>query len=214
MARLPFRAGPEQESGCPIQPTPLQGYKLTSYGPRTLMRVGRQDMTASQRNYLHTISGILTTSTMLYPANPTPFRGDTPLNTSADPSREPLHWSSLPRTLQILIIGLVIASALLLIWASWRLSHQTHDNGWMPLMFLALGALPFSLPLPTVESVVFMGETYLMSIAVLYGAPTCTLAAGACALALAFLLFRGADLLMRLHSFGSMVCGAFLYSTA
>lgn len=136
------------------------------------------------------------------------------MNTSADSSRELLHWSSLPRTLQILIIGLVIASALLLIWASWRLYHQSHGDGWMPLMVLALFSLPFSYSLPTIESVAFMGETYLMSIAVLYGAPSCTLAAGVCALALTFLLLRGAEPLMRLHSFGSIVCGAFLYSMA
>jgi hypothetical protein len=85
------------------------------------------------------------------------------------------------------------------------------DNGWTVLAALGIITVPFFVYLPRIESIVLVGETYYMAIAMLYGPAACVVLTAIYAL-LFFLISRTFKPCLIAFGFSVIVCDACLYS--
>jgi diguanylate cyclase (GGDEF)-like protein/putative nucleotidyltransferase with HDIG domain len=87
-----------------------------------------------------------------------------------------MTWHDLPAKLKIYIVGLTLFAIPIIIYACWDISHTTYKSGWIVLTILTVLTVPFYLLLPSVSTIVGIGDAYVMSIAMLYGIWPCIIA--------------------------------------
>jgi diguanylate cyclase (GGDEF)-like protein/putative nucleotidyltransferase with HDIG domain len=89
-----------------------------------------------------------------------------------------MAWRELPIKLKAYIV-LLTSSAIPILWFSvWDLIYRAHptDNGWIVLIVLTVLTVPFYLLLPSVSTIVGIGDAYVMAIAMIYGTSPCIIA--------------------------------------
>ena len=126
----------------------------------------------------------------------------------------PINEISIPTKLNILTALLTIIALAIIYWSAGELAHQTRIGGIVVFTVLAVLTLPFAISLPMAGAVVLFGDTYLMALAIMHGTAACVAATACYALAFVLLMTRRVPSKMLLFNFSSMVCGAFMYSTA
>lgn len=126
-----------------------------------------------------------------------------------------MNWASLPRRLQVFILGLIASAIPITLVAWWQLfTSPPATNDWIFLAILAVFTVLFSLLLPSVNTFVLIGDAYTIAIAMLYGPAPCIIAT-LCHTITATLL---AAIRSRIYphkvafNSASTVCGAWLYS--
>jgi hypothetical protein len=124
-----------------------------------------------------------------------------------------LQFRSLPKKLQALIIILFTAAIIILCWSVSTLLHSPQDVRWIVIALLAIITVPFAVFLPSTGTMLLLGDTYLMAIAIMYGSATCVIATAFYAL-VAVVLFRFLGASASVFNFSLIVCDAFLYSSA
>jgi diguanylate cyclase (GGDEF)-like protein/putative nucleotidyltransferase with HDIG domain len=85
-------------------------------------------------------------------------------------------WHDLPSRLRLYITSLTIIAIPLIAYACWDVIHSTYKSGWIVLTILTVLTVPFYLLLPSVSTIVGIGDAYVMSIAMLYGTWPCIIA--------------------------------------
>jgi len=106
---------------------------------------------------------------------------------------------------------LVPAAIVIVVWAA---LNYVSGKDWILPGILAAMTIPFATKL--MLTVLFTGAPLLMAIAMIYGTPTCVIAAAGYALlgALSMRLARAGNARMLIAGPACMICEAFLYSTA
>jgi len=120
-------------------------------------------------------------------------------------------WDNLPFKVKALIIGITLIALPIFIWSTWVLFADPPPLSWLILVALALGTVPFFLALPSVNTYVGIGDSYVMAVAMLYG-PTPCIIASVCHTLIALFCRRGVPPYKVLFNTSSMICGAWLYS--
>ena len=126
-----------------------------------------------------------------------------------------MSWSDLPQKLKILIVALASISIPIVFHASSDLVYNPHASYWIVLTVLAVLTVPFFLFLPSVNSIIGIGDAYIMAIAMLEGTSPCVIATLFHTItASIFAPNRPKVYAYRVvFNSSSMVCGAWLYST-
>jgi diguanylate cyclase (GGDEF)-like protein/putative nucleotidyltransferase with HDIG domain len=128
-----------------------------------------------------------------------------------------MTWSQLPNKLRIYILSFVVAAVPILLWSISDLHRAQAENGtgWLVLTVLAILTVPFFLFLPSVNATIGIGDSYLIAIAMLYGASPCIIATF-CHTVIASVFGRNRPKVYAyrvVFNVSSLVCGSFLYST-
>lgn len=123
-----------------------------------------------------------------------------------------ITWAAMPRNLQWMIVALAAIAVAILWWSGRELMiDMPDDHGWMTLAVLGILTFPFFVYLPRIESVVLIGETYFMAIALLYGPAACVISSAIYGL-LTCLILKSFKPSLFVYGFSVVVCDAFLYS--
>jgi hypothetical protein len=137
------------------------------------------------------------------------------LNTSnAGLPERPTNEAAIPTKLKALIVVLTAIAILIICWSGWDLTHQTRSTSWILFTLLAVITVPITVSLPTAATVVSLGDTYIMAVAMMHGTSACVVATACYALATLLPLAKRLRFRAIVFNFSGMVCGAFLYSTA
>jgi diguanylate cyclase (GGDEF)-like protein/putative nucleotidyltransferase with HDIG domain len=125
-----------------------------------------------------------------------------------------MTWSELPTKLK-LYIGLLTSLAVpIIIWAILDLLYSKYNFGWWILATLTLITVRFFLYLPSANATIGIGDAYIMAIAMMYGVAPCVITTLLHTLIISLFAKRPRIPLYRIFfNIGSMVCGAWLYST-
>jgi diguanylate cyclase (GGDEF)-like protein/putative nucleotidyltransferase with HDIG domain len=87
-----------------------------------------------------------------------------------------MNWAQLPAKLRVYVSVLAVCGIAVAVWAAWDIfAKPPAHNGWLVLALLVLFTVPFSLFLPSVSSVVGIGDAYAMAIAMMYGVSPCVI---------------------------------------
>ncbi len=127
-----------------------------------------------------------------------------------------MTWHDLPSKLKLYIV-LLSAFAFPVIWYSfWDLVYNSHpnDSGWIVLIVLTVLTVPFYLLLPSVSTIVGIGDAYVMAIAMIYGTSPCIVATLSHTLAGSLLVPNRPKIYPYrvVFNISSTVCCAWLYS--
>jgi diguanylate cyclase (GGDEF)-like protein len=128
-----------------------------------------------------------------------------------------MTWRDLPIRLKLYILTLTTIALPILWYAGWNLlfNPPPRDSGWIVLIVLTVLTVPFYLLLPSVSTIVGIGDAYVMSVAMIYGTPQC-IAATLCH-TLAGSLFVPNRPKIYAHrvvfNIASTICCAWIYST-
>src|SRR5881296_2899312 len=88
-----------------------------------------------------------------------------------------MAWSQLPGKLKALILTVTAIALPIVCWATWALLHNPpEDSNWLVLTVLTVLTVPFFLLLPSVNTLVNIGDAYMMAVAMLYGPAPCVVA--------------------------------------
>ena len=87
-----------------------------------------------------------------------------------------MNWAELPAKVKTYISVLSGFAALAFAWALIALLRGPINGGSFILILLVLISVPFYLYLPSVSTVVGIGDAYVMAIAMMYGVPPCIIA--------------------------------------
>jgi diguanylate cyclase (GGDEF)-like protein/putative nucleotidyltransferase with HDIG domain len=126
-----------------------------------------------------------------------------------------MSGAALPRRLKFLIGGLVALSIPILARAGWGLALSPAANfDWAILALLAIATVPFFVFFPLVNSVLLIGDVYILAIAMLYGPGPCVIATFAHTLSATLIAASRSKISWHkiLFNTASTVCGAWLYS--
>jgi diguanylate cyclase (GGDEF)-like protein/putative nucleotidyltransferase with HDIG domain len=124
-----------------------------------------------------------------------------------------MTWIELPRKLKAYIVFLACLATPLLILAIRELLTMHYGSYWLVLAVFALATIPFFLFLPSANTTVSIGDTYIMAIAMLYGVAPCLVATFCHSLLTSLLVKRP-----KIHSYrvvfntASTICVSGLYS--
>ena len=127
-------------------------------------------------------------------------------------SEKPTNKTTIPTKLKVLTALLVIVVIPIIFWSGWDVVHQTRNSALILFTLLAVTTVPFYLSLPAVGTVVFMGDIYIMALAMMHGICTCVVAALCYAMFISLALANRVRPHMLIFNFSGMVCGAFIYS--
>jgi hypothetical protein len=120
----------------------------------------------------------------------------------------------MPIKLRCLIVVLAAVALIILSWACWDFATHSPSNDWLVLAILALLTVPFMISLPSMEALIFIGEAYLMAIAIIYGTATCVVASAIYALSMLTFTARLGKPFVFIFNFSVLLCEVFLFSTA
>ena len=120
-------------------------------------------------------------------------------------------WNNLPNKLKIYIFFLSAAATPIIFYSIWDLLHNSYEPGWIVLTILTVLTVPFFFKLPEVKTVSLIGDSYVMSIAMLYGWTPCIIAT-VCHSISASLLARRQETYKSIFNVASTVCCAWVYS--
>jgi len=125
-----------------------------------------------------------------------------------------MNWSDLPNKLKVLIIIVTGIGVPILLQAVSQLFYLQADINWVILTVLAVLTVPFFLFLPSVNSIIGIGDAYIMAIAMLYGPAPCVLATFFHTLSASLFVPNRPKVYFHrvLLNTSSMVCGAWIYS--
>ncbi len=125
-----------------------------------------------------------------------------------------MTWDELPAKLKIYILLLIGLAILIAIWAARDLLINPHDNGWLVLAILVIISIPLYLYLPSVETLIGIGDAYIMAIAMMYGVAPCIVATLCQTLPISVFAKRRPIYLYRIaFNIASTTCCAWLYSS-
>jgi len=79
----------------------------------------------------------------------------------------------LPPKLKIYIALLTSVAVPIILFAGYDLFHHSYEKGWIVLAILTVLTVPFYLLLPSVSTIVGIGDAYVMAVAMLYGTSPC-----------------------------------------
>lgn len=87
-----------------------------------------------------------------------------------------MTWHELPAKLKSYIIFLSVFALPIIAYCAWDLCHKSYPIGWIVLTILTVITIPFYQLLPSVNTIVGIGDAYVMSIAMMYGSAPCVVA--------------------------------------
>jgi diguanylate cyclase (GGDEF)-like protein/putative nucleotidyltransferase with HDIG domain len=124
-----------------------------------------------------------------------------------------MNWSELPIKLKAYIILLTAIAIPISAWAVWVLYTEPHDIFWFGLAILALITIPAFLFVPSANTTLSVGDTYIMAIAMIYGIAPCIAATFFHVLLTSILAPRPKVHIYRvIFNTSSTICVAWLYS--
>jgi diguanylate cyclase (GGDEF)-like protein/putative nucleotidyltransferase with HDIG domain len=125
-----------------------------------------------------------------------------------------MNWQALPVKLKLYIVLVTAAAIPILTLATLDLLHTSYGNGWIVLTILTVLTVPFFLFLPSVNTIVGIGDAYIIAVAMLFGPTPCILATLCHTLSASISVpNRPKVYLYRIvFNVSSMVCGAWIYS--
>ncbi len=125
-----------------------------------------------------------------------------------------MTWAELPTKLKAYIIFLNGLAILVAGWAIWDLFVNSHDTGWIVLLVLVLFTVPLYLFLPSVDTLIGIGDAYIMAIAMMYGVAPCIVATFCQTLIISVYAKRSKVYLYRIgFNIASTICCAWSYSS-
>ncbi len=125
-----------------------------------------------------------------------------------------MTWEELPAKLKAYILLLIGLASIIAAWAAWNLLTNPHDNGWIVLTILVVITLPLYLFLPSVDTLIGIGDAYIMAIAMMYGVAPCIVATLLQTLPISVFAKRPKIYLYRIaFNVASTICCAWLYSS-
>jgi diguanylate cyclase (GGDEF)-like protein/putative nucleotidyltransferase with HDIG domain len=126
-----------------------------------------------------------------------------------------MSWHALPRKLKFLIYFLTVISVPIIAQATWNLYHTNHGWYWIVLTVLAVLTVPFFLLLPSANSIIGIGDAYIMAISMMAGTSPCVIATFLHTILASILVRKRPKIYLHRVVFNTanMVCGAWLYST-
>ena len=107
----------------------------------------------------------------------------------------------------------IVITIFIISWSVWDFLRYTPGIGWIVLTLFAVLTIFGTIKVPHLGIVIFLGDLYLMSVAVLYGISTCVVATVFYAL-VTLVALRGQSNLMRIFNFCTLICNSFLFSVA
>jgi diguanylate cyclase (GGDEF)-like protein/putative nucleotidyltransferase with HDIG domain len=84
-----------------------------------------------------------------------------------------MSWAELPVKLKAYIIFLACTASPISIWAAHDLFTNTYNTNWLILFCLTLFTIPFFLFFRSANATLFIGDAFIMAIAMMYGAAPC-----------------------------------------
>ncbi len=124
-----------------------------------------------------------------------------------------MTWRELPKKLRVYIVLVTCLAVPLVIWAIWDLAHRSLDPGWIVLTLLTVLTVPSFWFLPSVNTIVGIGDAYVMAIAMIYGPSACVIATLGHSLSASLFVPRPKVYLYRvIFNVSSTVCIAWVYS--
>jgi len=126
-----------------------------------------------------------------------------------------MTWKDLPLKLKTLIAIITAAALPIASWAIWDLLHHQPLRGsnWIILVVLTLITVPFFHFLPSVSTIIGIGDTYIMAVAMMYGTAPCIVATLCHTLFASIIVPKPrASSYKVVFNTSSMICGALLYS--
>jgi len=84
-----------------------------------------------------------------------------------------MTWQKLPPKLKTYIALLTSAAVPIILYTGYDLFHHPYEKGWIVLTILTVLTVPFYLLLPSVSTIVGIGDAYVMAVAMLYGTSPC-----------------------------------------
>jgi len=127
-----------------------------------------------------------------------------------------MSWKELPVKLKIFISLITLASIPLLFWAFWNVLNFPHPNdpdgiNWLILVVLTLLTVPFFHLLPS-NTIIGIGDSYIMAVAMLYGPAPCIIATLCHTLFASIFVPNRPKAYRVIFNTSSMICGAWLYA--
>ncbi len=124
-----------------------------------------------------------------------------------------MTWRELPKKLRLYIAGVACLAVPLVIWAIWDLAHREVHPGWIVLTLLTVVTVPSFWFLPSVNTIVGIGDAYVMAIAMIYGPSACVIATVGHSLSASLFVPRPKVYPYRvIFNVSSTVCIAWVYS--
>jgi diguanylate cyclase (GGDEF)-like protein len=125
-----------------------------------------------------------------------------------------MTWAELSAKLKVYISLLSCAATVIATWAIWDLFKTHHDSGWIVFSVLIIFTIPFYLFMPSVSTMVGIGDAYIMAIAMISGTAPCVIITFAQTFLISALARRPAKHFYKIiFNTSSTVCSAFLYSS-
>jgi len=126
-----------------------------------------------------------------------------------------MNWAQLPSKLRNFIIVVSAIALPILGFAVWDLFHTHYGPGWIALAVLAALTIPGFLLLPSVNTIICIGDAYIMAVAMMYGTSPCVVATMCQILAASIFVPNRPKIYIHriVFSTSSMICCAWLYSS-
>jgi diguanylate cyclase (GGDEF)-like protein len=125
-----------------------------------------------------------------------------------------MTWAELPAKLKIYISLLSCSATVIATWAVWDLLKFHHDPGWVLFAGLIVFTIPFYLFLPSVSTMVGIGDAYIMAIAMISGTAPCVVVTFAQTFLISAFARRPKKHIYKvIFNTSSTVCSAWLYSS-
>src|SRR5262245_46095998 len=87
-----------------------------------------------------------------------------------------MSWRELPTKSKALIVFIAALAAPIIIWSVFDIIQRPPESGWLVLTLLSVLTVPFFLLLPSVSTIINIGDAYIMSVSMIYGISPCIVA--------------------------------------